>query len=446
MQYAELSPRGREGAPVKEIYYKNLCGTMRAEIARYAGTISDEKVRKMFLTCFFSSLDTAAKRLPDGSTFMLTGDIPAMWLRDSAVQVTGYLPYCKEDEDVRALITGLLRRQFYYIGLDPYANAFNEQPNNHGHKDDVTDWDSPWIWERKFELDSLCYPLWLLQKYVDFTGDYSPADDGFRFALDRILDTLETEQNHGEKSKYRHSRPKYPEFPTLPNGGKGTPVGYTGLVWNGYRPSDDVCRYGYLIPSNMFAAVVLRWLEEHAEGAGIADRKNRIAKLRGQIEEGIRKFAVYEHPQFGAIYAYETDGLGNFNLMDDANVPSLLSLPYLGFCAKDDPVYLNTRRFILSKANPYYYAGKAARGQGSPHTPDRYIWHIGIIMQLLTSDDRAERADCFRMLLETDAGCGVMHEGFDCDDPSKYTREWFCWANTLFAMAVVDMKDKGELE
>ena len=155
---------------------------------------------------------------------------------------------------------------------------------------------------------------------------------------------------------------------------------------------------------------------------------------------------MYEHPQFGAIYAYETDGLGNFNLMDDANVPSLLSLPYLGFCAKDDPVYLNTRRFILSKANPYYYAGKAARGQGSPHTPDRYIWHIGIIMQLLTSDDRAERADCFRMLLETDAGCGVMHEGFDCDDPSKYTREWFCWANTLFAMAVVDMKDKGELE
>lgn len=221
MQYAELSPRGREGAPVKEIYYKNLCGTMRAEIARYAGTISDEKVRKMFLTCFFSSLDTAAKRLPDGSTFMLTGDIPAMWLRDSAVQVTGYLPYCKEDDDVRALITGLLRRQFYYIGLDPYANAFNERPNNHGHKDDVTDWDSPWIWERKFELDSLCYPLWLLQKYVDFTGDYSPADDGFRFALDRILDTLETEQNHGEKSKYRHSRPKYPEFPTLPNGRKG---------------------------------------------------------------------------------------------------------------------------------------------------------------------------------------------------------------------------------
>ncbi len=419
---------------------------MRAEIAGYAETLSDAKVREMFLNCFFSSLDTAAKRLSDGSTFMLTGDIPAMWLRDSAVQVMGYLPYCKEDDDVRALITGLLRRQFYYIGLDPYANAFNEEPNNRGHKDDVTDWDSPWVWERKFEIDSLCYPLWLLQKYIDFTEDYSVADDGFRFALSRILDTFETEQYHAERSRYIHSRPKYPEFPTLQNGGKGTPVGYTGMVWNGYRPSDDVCDYGYLVPANMFAAVVLRWLESHAERTGILSEKERISALRGQIEDGLQKFAVYDHPDFGKIYAYETDGLGHFNIMDDANVPSLLSLPYLGYCRKDDPIYLNTRRFILSRANPYYFDGKIARGVGSPHTPDKYIWHIGIVMQLLTSDDKAEREECFRTLLNTDAGCKVMHEGFHCDDASHYTRPWFCWANTLFAMAVTDMKEKGELE
>ena len=446
MQYTEISSRGRDNAPVKEIPYKNLCGKMRAEIAGYAETLSDAKVREMFLNCFFSSLDTAAKRLSDGSTFMLTGDIPAMWLRDSAVQVMGYLPYCKEDADVRALITGLLRRQFYYIGLDPYANAFNEEPNNRGHKDDVTDWDSPWVWERKFEIDSLCYPLWLLQKYIDFTEDYSVADDGFRFALSRILDTFETEQYHAERSRYIHSRPKYPEFPTLQNGGKGTPVGYTGMVWNGYRPSDDVCDYGYLVPANMFAAVVLRWLESHAERTGILSEKERISALRGQIEDGLQKFAVYDHPDFGKIYAYETDGLGHFNIMDDANVPSLLSLPYLGYCRKDDPIYLNTRRFILSRANPYYFDGKIARGVGSPHTPDKYIWHIGIVMQLLTSDDKAEREECFRTLLNTDAGCKVMHEGFHCDDASHYTRPWFCWANTLFAMAVTDMKEKGELE
>ncbi len=446
MQYTEFSSRGADNAPVKEIPYKNLCGKMRAEIKRYAETLADAKVREMFLNCFFSSLDTAAKRLSDGSTFMLTGDIPAMWLRDSAVQVMGYLPYCKEDEDVRALITGLLRRQFYYIGLDPYANAFNEEPNNRGHKDDVTDWDSPWVWERKFEIDSLCYPLWLLQKYVDFTDDYSVTDDGFRFALSRILDTFETEQYHTERSNYVHSRPKYPEFPTLQNGGKGTPVGYTGMVWNGYRPSDDVCDYGYLVPANMFAVVVLRWLESHADRAGIIGQRERIRALREQIEDGLQSFAVYEHPEFGKIYVYETDGLGGMNLMDDANVPSLLSLPYLGYCAKDDPIYLNTRRFILSRANPYYFDGKIARGVGSPHTPDKYIWHIGIVMQLLTSDDRAEREECFRTLLNTDAGCKVMHEGFHCDDASRYTRPWFCWANTLFAMAVTDMKEKGELE
>ena len=436
----------REETPAREITGKTSYAVMRARIGAFADTLKDEKLRTMFLNCFYSSLDTAAVRLEDGTTFMLTGDIPAMWLRDSSVQVTGYLPFASEDEDVRQLIRGLLKRQFFYITIDPYANAFNREPDNRGHKDDVTDFDSPWIWERKFEIDSLCYPLWLAQKYAQTTGDYSVYDDEFRRALGCILDTFETEQYHGEKSAYFHSRPLYPQFPTLPNGGKGTPVGYTGLVWNGYRPSDDVCDYGYLIPSNMFAVVVLRWLAAHAAQTGTVSQKARIEQLCLQIEKGLDAFAVVQHPEFGPVYAYETDGLGHYNLMDDANVPSLLSLPYLGFCAKDDPVYLNTRRFILSKENPYYYSGSAACGVGSPHTPDRYIWHIGIIMQLLTSTDAAERKKCFSMLLETDAGCNVMHEGFHCDDPAQFTRPWFCWANTLFALAAMEMKERGEIE
>ena len=446
MQYVDSSARRRESASAPEIIpYKTLCAKMRGKAEQFAATISDERLRKMFLNCFFSSLDTAAERMPDGSTFMLTGDIPAMWLRDSAVQVMGYLPYCSVDDEVKQLIRGLLERQFFYIGLDPYANAFNREPNNRGHKDDVTDFDSPWIWERKFEVDSLCYPLWLAQKYSETTGDYSFADETFRTAVHKILDTFVCEQKHGECSSYIHSRPLYPEFPTLKNGGKGTPVGYTGLIWNGYRPSDDVCDYGYLIPSNMFAVVVLKWLLGHAGRLGIESEAERISRLCGEVREGIAKFGTYEHPVFGKIYVYETDGLGGRNLMDDANVPSLLSLPYLGYCAPDDPVYLNTRRFILSKANPYYYEGTAARGVGSPHTPDRYIWHIGITMQLLTSTDLQERRDCLRMLLQTDAGCGVMHEGFDCDNPEEFTRPWFCWANTLFAIAVAEMKEKGEI-
>lgn len=448
MARIDSAVRGCESTSVPEITeYKNLCPEMRRQTALYASEIKDEKIRKMFLNCFFSSLDTAAVRLADGSTFMLTGDIPAMWLRDSAVQVMGYLPFAGQDEDVKALIRGLLKRQFFYISIDPYSNAFNRDPNGRGHKDDVTDFDSPWIWERKFEIDSLCYPLWLAQKYAEQTGDYSVYDGGFHAAFGMILNLFETEQYHFEKSAYVHSRPKYPEFPTLSHGGKGTPVGYTGMIWNGYRPSDDVCDYGYLIPSNFFVTVVFDWLEAHQAETGMGETDfARMKKLNAEVKAGLEKFAVADHPEFGKIYAYETDGLGHYNLMDDANVPSLLSLPYLGYCAKDDPVYLNTRRFILSKANPYYFSGKAASGVGSPHTPENYIWHIGVVMQLLTSDNKAERKRCFETLVSTDAGCLVMHEGFHCDDPAQYTRPWFCWANTLFAMAVKDMKDNGELE
>ncbi len=232
----------------------------------------------------------------------------------------------------------------------------------------------------------------------------------------------------------------------MQNGGKGTPVGYTGLIWNGYRPSDDVCDYGYLVPSNMFATVVLGWLERHAAQTGTQQESGRIARINRRVKEGLEKFGTDEHPVFGKIYVYETDGLGHCNLMDDANVPSLLSLPYLGYCTKDDKIYQNTRRFILSKHNPYYFSGKAASGVGSPHTPDRYIWHIGIVMQLLTSCDREERKRCFETLVLTDADCLVMHEGFHCDDPKEFTRPWFCWANTLFALAVAEMKAEGEIQ
>lgn len=445
MQGHENVSARRATLSASEIDQKYLYGVMRRRVKEFAETIADEKVRTMFEKCFFSSLDTATETLGDGSIFMLTGDIPAMWLRDSSVQVTGYLPYCNEDDDVKKLVKGLLKRQFYYIALDPYANAFNRDDNGKGHKDDVTDFDSPWVWERKFEIDSLCYPLWLAQRYAETTGDYSVYDEAFLTALGRILDTFETEQFHAERSQYVHSRPLYPQFPTLQNGGKGNPVGYTGLIWNGYRPSDDVCEYGYLVPSNMFATVVLDWLETHAYETGARRERERISRINLRVKEGLAKFATVEHPQFGKIYAYEVDGLGHANLMDDANVPSLLSLPYLGYCAKDDPVYANTRRFILSEHNPYYYEGKAARGVGSPHTPDKYIWHIGIVMQLLTSNCRDERLRCFKTLVDTDAGCFVMHEGFHCDDPNKFTRPWFCWANTLFALAVTEMKTEGEI-
>lgn len=419
---------------------------MKLQVKKFAESIPDKRLSEMFVRCFYSTLDTTTERMEDGSTYVFTGDIPAMWLRDSSVQVTGYLEYADTDPEVAAMIKGLLCRQFRCIEIDPYANAFNRTPNGNGHaEEDITDFVSPWVWERKYEIDSLCYPLWLTQKYYEKTQDAGVFDDAFVRVAAIIMDMFEREQYHAEKSDYIHSRPAFPQFPTLTNGGKGNPVGYTGMTWSGYRPSDDVCTYNYLIPSNMFAVVVLKFLAEvftnHVHQPSL---KTKALLLARQIEEGIQKYGVVEHPQYGKIYAFEADGLGSTLLMDDANVPSLLSLPYLGYCSAEDPIYKNTRRFILSRDNPFFYEGKCAKGVGSPHTPDRHVWHIGLAIQLLTSTDRSEKQRLFETLLTTDADTGVMHESFDADNPFRFTREWFAWANTLFALAVKKTDLTGE--
>jgi len=205
-------------------------------------------------------------------------------------------------------------------------------------------------------------------------------------------------------------------------------VGYTGMTWSGFRPSDDACQYGYLVPSNMFAVVVLGYLDEIAREVLVNEQLSaRAIKLQGEIRAGIEQHATVEHPKFGTIYAYETDGLGNYNLMDDANVPSLLSVPYLGYLSLDDPIYQNTRKFILSSSNPYYYSGKCAAGIGSPHTPPRYIWHIALAIQGLTAQSPGEKREILEIMARTDGGTGFMHEGFFVDDAHQYTREWFSW-------------------
>ncbi len=212
------------------------------------------------------------------------------------------------------------------------------------------------------------------------------------------------------------------------------PVNYTGMTWSGFRPSDDACKYNYLVPANMFAAVVLKYMEEIVNTIYIdGELTAKISKLRNEIEYGIETYGKYNHPDFGTIYAYETDGLGNYNLMDDANVPSLLSIPYIGYMDMDDSTYQNTRKFILSTKNPFYFAGKFIKGVGSPHTPKNYVWHIGMIVQGLTSDDDNEIDEIMEMLLSSDAGTGFMHEGVNCDNPKEFTREWFAWANSLFS-------------
>lgn len=389
---------------------------------------------EIFKNCYTNTLNTTVKEMEDGSTYVITGDIPAMWLRDSTAQLRPYLIPAKKDSDLAEVIAGLVRRQFACILRQPYANAFNETENGACWEKDFEDQD-PMVWEQKFEIDSLCYPIQLAYLLWKNTGCISQFNEDFRKGVKKILEVFKTEQYHEKKSEYRFIREGSFFTDTLSREGKGSLTNPgIGLIWSGFRPSDDACTYGYLIPSNMFAVVVLEYLREIAQKIyGDMILAEEADKLRIQIYEAIEKYAVVKTEEFGEIYAYELDGYGQFNLMDDANVPSLLSMKYLGYKSSRDDVAENTRRFLLSEANPFYYKGSAAAGIGSPHTPSGYIWHIAMAMEGLTSSSREEKLAVLRKMAETEGGKGMMHEGFHCDEPSRYTREWFSWANAMYA-------------
>lgn len=381
--------------------------------------------------CFLNTMETTVKQLEDGSYFVITGDIPAMWLRDSAAQVRPYVKFAKEDPELQEILEGVIAKQAEFVCIDPYANAFNESANGVGHQDDTILNDH--VWERKYEVDSLCAPLYLGYVYWKTTGIDRIFTKEYYDMIQAIADTFTVEQDHA-RSPYYFRRYDCVKTDTLPAKGLGRPVNVTGMTWSGFRPSDDCCSFGYLIPANMMAVCALRYAQEICrECYKEEDLAQRCGELAEEIQDGIQDYGTVEHPKYGTIYAYETDGFGNYKLMDDANSPSLLAMPYLGYCGKDDPLYQNTRRFLLSADNPYYFEGSIAKGMGSPHTPQGYVWHIGIVMQALTSDDREEILSCLDLLTKTHAGTNYMHESFDPSKPEEYTRSWFAWANTLFA-------------
>ncbi|MBC1644760.1 glycoside hydrolase family 125 protein [Listeria welshimeri] len=402
--------------------------------------INNQKLAEMYERCMENTLDTTIKIRESGLTFILTGDIPAMWLRDSVCQVRPFLIFAKENEEIESMLIGLSKEQVSLVGIDPYANAFNETPNGAGHQADKTEM-HPQVWERKYEIDSLCYPIQLAYLIWKITGRTEQFDAAFFKMLQTIFAVWEVEQHHETKSPYRFERMDCVPSDTLKRDGLGTKTAYTGMLWSGFRPSDDACEYGYLIPSNMFAVVVLGYAKEIIETFYPSEKETvrQAVTLKNDIQLGIEKFGTYNHPTFGEIFAFEVDGLGNQLLMDDANVPSLLSMPIINYLEKESPIYQNTRKFILSKSNPYYFEGELAKGIGSPHTPAGYIWPIGLAIQGLTASDESEKLAILQMLLETDAGTGLMHESFHPDHPEDYTREWFSWANMMFCELVLDV-------
>lgn len=393
-----------------------------------------------FNAAFANTLLTTVKRHEDGTTFLLTGDIPAMWLRDSTAQVRPYLVIAKTDEDLADMISGLVKKQFFYINIDPYANAFNESANGAGHQSDHTEMND-WIWERKYEIDSLCYPVQLAYLLYKNTGCTDQFNEDFVQGIHKILDLFTLEQDHSQSS-YTFVRDTDRKEDTLINEGRGAEVVPTGMTWSGFRPSDDACKYGYLVPSNMFAVVVLGYLAE-IFSLVLDDEQvvQRALGLQAEIQSGIEQYGCTTNQAGEEVYAYEVDGKGNATLMDDSNVPNLIAAPYLGYGTMHDERYLRTRRTLLSKENPYFYEGAFAKGIGSSHTPENYVWPIAMAMEGMTTEDKAEKERILNQLVATDAGTNLMHEGFDVDNPDNYTREWFSWANMMFCELVMDYFD-----
>ena len=413
-------------------------------------SIVDPELAWMFENCFPNTLDTTVKFYQKNNkpfTYVITGDIDAMWLRDSSAQVYPYLSLANEDEKLKNLLKGVIIKQVECVLLDPYANAFFDDATKISEwKDDLTEM-KPGIHERKWEIDSLCYVMRLSYSYWKTTQDSSVFDSDWKKAMLLILKTFKEQQRKDSKGPYKFQRSNGNSLDTQFAGGFGNPTNKVGLIHSMFRPSDDATFYPFLISSNMFAVVSLRETAEifskilKDENASI-----QFKNLAKEVDDAIQKYAVLNHPTAGKIYALEIDGFGNALFMDDANVPNLLSIPYLGYASKDDEVYKNTRRFSLSKANPWFSEGKFAKGIGGPHIGEHKIWPLGLIMQALTTDNDDEIVSVLKMLKTTHAGTGFIHESFDVNNPKDFTRSWFAWANTLFGELILHLhKTKPEI-
>lgn len=348
----------------------------------------------------------------DGTTYVHTGDIPAMWLRDSSAQTIPYLPFQSAYPVLRGRFAGVIERNARNILRDPYANAFTQNYD---------------VWERKWEIDSLAWPVVLASLYWRFNGDRTIFTGDLHRALTSVVATYACQADHAHCKRYGYYAPgtyTRDEY----NGG-------TGMIWSAFRPSDDPVEYRLNIPQNAMAVVALHDVVELAnQGYGDRNLAWRAQRLADRVQDGIARFGrVYDNRRHLWMYAYETDGLGHYNLMDDANIPNLTTLPYIDWCSAYDPTYLATRHFTLSKANPYYFSGRYAEGLGSPHTPHGYVWPLGIIGRALTATSSLEVATAITTLAETDGESGLIHESFYPDGYWRFTRPEFGWANALGA-------------
>jgi hypothetical protein len=414
------------------------------EIARVSAAIGDPKLAWMFANCYPNTLDTTVLRAGEGDSFVVTGDIPCLWLRDSAAQMKPYLPLLKDDPRLAMLVRGLIARQARSILIDPYANAFMEDPTAPTSLPWATRDETvmkPGVAERKWELDSLCYAIRLGHQFWRALRDPRPFDATWAAAMRAVVRTLREQQRKDGPGPYRFRRSAPQPTETL-LAGYGNPVRPVGLIASGFRPSDDACLYPFLVPANLFAVTALRELavlarEARADPMLAAD----AAALADEVAAALAAHGTMRLPDGRTVLAYEVDGYGNALFMDDANVPSLSGLAYLGCVSPDDRRWRRTAEAAWSGADPWFFRGRAGEGIGGPHEGVGQIWPMSLIVRALSRADDATVRACLRTLRDTDAGSGFIHETFDRDDPARFTRAWFAWANGLFGELIVHLAD-----
>ncbi len=439
---ARLGPDSGGGRPepADRHFRSEVVEQYMAEISAH---IADPELARLFFNCFPNTLDTTVEPgtfegKPD--TVVITGDIPAMWQRDSSAQVWPYLPLARKDERLRSLIEGVIRRQTRHILIDPYANAFmadlHAAPLEWSRQDQTEM--KQGVGERKYELDSLCYPIRLAHGYWKQTGGTQPFDGQWHEAMRVVIRTMREQQRKDGLGPYHFQRSAITPTETLGEKGFGNPVKPLGLIASGFRPSDDACTLPFLVPSNLFAVTSLRQLSEMA-GAILHDSAlvHDASSLSNEVEAALRQHAVVSTPE-GTVWAYEVDGFGGQVLMDDANVPSLLALPYLN-SSPDAALYRRTRAFVWSERNPWFFQGSAGEGIGGPHEGANMIWPMSQTIYAFTSSSSNEIRAALQNLKIGSAGSGFIHESYYKDDPKHFTRAWFAWANTLFGELIAHL-------
>ncbi|TRX95634.1 hypothetical protein FHL15_003592 [Xylaria flabelliformis] len=448
---------------------KYVVPEVEAAINDMKGRVKDPDLFRLFENAFPNTLDTtiswkgfASNSTTEELTFITTGDIVAMWLRDSANQMRSYKSLLKANtstDSLAGLFRGAINLQARYIIQNPYCNSFQAPPesglppqhNGAADTDAVSpSYSSSFVFECKYELDSISAFLQLSSDYYEKTQD-AAFFGKFKWiqAVQTILNVAQgllvgtyADDGSVNTSPYTFQRTTTAGTETLSNSGIGNPVkSGTGLVRSAFRPSDDATIYQLFIPANMQFSSYLSKCAAIMKPLN-ADLANKMTTLANSVKNGINKYGKVNHPTFGQIYAYEIDGFGSSNLMDDANVPSLLSAPILDFLDASDKTYQNTRKFVLSTWNPYYMHGPVINGTGGPHVGPGRAWPMSVITELLTSSDDSEIISGLHTLVSSTDGLGLIHESVNTFDASRWTRQWFSWANGLFGEMLLGLKDR----